>query len=360
MANGSPTSKLVLNRLGLSHVKVTRKPAPAMRADQTPGALRVRRPAASRRKGSSSSRTPCARSRRDVDFRLDIRGPMIDEDSRAFAAQLADAAGWRCARRDSAQESRDRTCRQLLAEFDVLLCPSMWFENGPTIALEADRRRHADHRQPRRQPRRDRRGRGQRTARHSRQRRTNGRPRSPARRPIRRDDRSVARRPAEAANDGRDRARLSGALRQRAVVARGIGMSDSPRDVLRRYWNDRYATYSLDESSCMGAGERFNRLLYRVKNEPSKKLFAAPVSSRRARSACLMRAADPRPSPVSTTASSRWQRIRASTSRAAPSSARRRSSRATSSTPMTLSRGVTRRDRDSTSSSGRAPAAPCR
>ena len=25
----------------------------------------------------------------------------------------------------------------LLAELDVLLCPSMWFENGPTIALEA-------------------------------------------------------------------------------------------------------------------------------------------------------------------------------------------------------------------------------
>ncbi len=25
----------------------------------------------------------------------------------------------------------------LLAELDVLLCPSIWFENGPTIALEA-------------------------------------------------------------------------------------------------------------------------------------------------------------------------------------------------------------------------------
>jgi glycosyltransferase involved in cell wall biosynthesis len=25
----------------------------------------------------------------------------------------------------------------LLADYDVLLCPSIWFENGPTIALEA-------------------------------------------------------------------------------------------------------------------------------------------------------------------------------------------------------------------------------
>jgi len=48
-------------------------------------------------------------------------------------------------------------------------------------------------------------------------------------------------------------------------------MSDSPRDVLRRYWNDRYATYSLDESSCMGAGEHFNRLLYKVKERAIRK-----------------------------------------------------------------------------------------
>jgi len=48
-------------------------------------------------------------------------------------------------------------------------------------------------------------------------------------------------------------------------------MSDSPRDVLRRYWNDRYATYSLDESSCIGAGEHFNRLLYQVKERAIRK-----------------------------------------------------------------------------------------
>jgi SAM-dependent methyltransferase len=42
-------------------------------------------------------------------------------------------------------------------------------------------------------------------------------------------------------------------------------VNDNARDVLRRYWNERYATFSLDESGCMGAGEPFNRLLYRIK-----------------------------------------------------------------------------------------------
>jgi SAM-dependent methyltransferase len=48
-------------------------------------------------------------------------------------------------------------------------------------------------------------------------------------------------------------------------------MSDSPRDVLRRYWNERYATFSIDESSCMGAGEQVNRLLYRIKERALRK-----------------------------------------------------------------------------------------
>jgi glycosyltransferase involved in cell wall biosynthesis len=72
----------------------------------------------------------------DIDFRLDIRGPMIDQDSRTFAAELqALLAG----------ESRvtfgpgipGADVPAVLAELDALLCPSMWFENGPTIALEA-------------------------------------------------------------------------------------------------------------------------------------------------------------------------------------------------------------------------------
>jgi glycosyltransferase involved in cell wall biosynthesis len=71
-----------------------------------------------------------------VPFRLEIRGPILDEPSRRFVAEL--------------QTILDSDMRvtfgpgvpgpdvpALLAGYDVLLCPSMWFENGPTIALEA-------------------------------------------------------------------------------------------------------------------------------------------------------------------------------------------------------------------------------
>ena len=74
---------------------------------------------------------------RDVEFRLDIRGPILDEPTRHFAAELqAMLAG------DPARELRPRRpgrggARRCSPSYDVLLCPSMWFENGPTIALEA-------------------------------------------------------------------------------------------------------------------------------------------------------------------------------------------------------------------------------
>jgi glycosyltransferase involved in cell wall biosynthesis len=71
-----------------------------------------------------------------VDFRLDIRGPMIDEDSRVFAAQLQ-ALVAEDARVTIGPGIPGPDVPALLAELDLLLCPSMWFENGPTIALES-------------------------------------------------------------------------------------------------------------------------------------------------------------------------------------------------------------------------------
>jgi glycosyltransferase involved in cell wall biosynthesis len=73
---------------------------------------------------------------REIDFRLDIRGPMIDEDSRTFAAELQMLlAGDPRVTLGSGILGPDVPAR--LAEFDLLLCPSMSFENGPTVALEA-------------------------------------------------------------------------------------------------------------------------------------------------------------------------------------------------------------------------------
>jgi glycosyltransferase involved in cell wall biosynthesis len=73
---------------------------------------------------------------REVDFRLDIRGPMLDEDSRTFAADLLmRLAGDPRVTFGPGIPGADVPAA--LSQLDVLLCPSMWFENGPTIALEA-------------------------------------------------------------------------------------------------------------------------------------------------------------------------------------------------------------------------------
>jgi glycosyltransferase involved in cell wall biosynthesis len=73
---------------------------------------------------------------RDVAFHLEIRGPMLDAQSRAFAGELqALLAGDPRVVFEPGVPSSD--VPQRLADLDVLLVPSMWFENGPTIALES-------------------------------------------------------------------------------------------------------------------------------------------------------------------------------------------------------------------------------
>jgi glycosyltransferase involved in cell wall biosynthesis len=135
VSNGAPAAKIVLNRLGVSHVRVAPKPGPEARPTRTPvrfgyvGRLHAT-------KGLVELARAVTAIPRDIQFRLDIRGPMLDEPTRRFAADL--------------QSMLDGDSRvafgpgvpgadvpALLADYDALLCPSMWFENGPTIALEA-------------------------------------------------------------------------------------------------------------------------------------------------------------------------------------------------------------------------------
>jgi glycosyltransferase involved in cell wall biosynthesis len=135
VANGSPASKLVLNRLGLSHINVTRKPAPGARPTKRPvrfGYVGRLHPS----KGLVELAHAVRAIPRGVDFRLDIRGPTIDEASRTFAAELQTRlAGDPRVTFGPGIPGADVPA--VLAELDALLCPSMWFENGPTIALEA-------------------------------------------------------------------------------------------------------------------------------------------------------------------------------------------------------------------------------
>jgi Glycosyltransferase len=135
VSNGSPAGKLALNRLGFSHTNVKRKPAPEIQPTATP----VRFLCLGRlypSKGLIALVRAAVAIPRDKAFRLDIRGPQIDAGSRGYAAELQALAG------DDPRVTigtgvPGQEVPALLAEYDVLLCPSIWFENGPTIALEA-------------------------------------------------------------------------------------------------------------------------------------------------------------------------------------------------------------------------------
>ena len=135
ISNGSPEEKLALNRLGLSYTNVAQKPPP----ERQPTAAPVRFLYLGRLH-STKGLIPLVRAAvaisRDIVFRLELRGPQTDAGSRAYAAELGALAG------DDPRVTigpgvPGLDVPALLAEHDVLLCPSIWFENGPTIAREA-------------------------------------------------------------------------------------------------------------------------------------------------------------------------------------------------------------------------------
>jgi trans-aconitate methyltransferase len=59
-------------------------------------------------------------------------------------------------------------------------------------------------------------------------------------------------------------------------------VTGAPREELRQHWDERYATFSLDEAGCLGAGAGLSRLLYRAKKQALRKaLHIAGFSSQR-------------------------------------------------------------------------------
>ncbi|MCU1385979.1 MAG: hypothetical protein JWL71_4676 [Acidobacteria bacterium] len=135
VADGSPASKLSVNRLGVSQSDVTRKPGPDQRPTRTPvhfgfaGRLHSA-------KGLIQIAHAVTAIPRDVEFRLDIRAPMLDAGARAMAADLRHILGGDPrVRFEPAVPSTE--IPRVLTALDALLSPSLWFENGPTIALEA-------------------------------------------------------------------------------------------------------------------------------------------------------------------------------------------------------------------------------
>lgn len=136
ITNGSPASKLVVNRLGLSQTRVAPKPGP----DERPTRRPVRFGYAGRLHASKGLVTLVDAVRKipaTVPFVLDVRGPSQSVEAREFLDQLRSRAdGDGRIRFEAGVPSAD--VPRVLSDLDVLLCPSIWFENGPTIALEAN------------------------------------------------------------------------------------------------------------------------------------------------------------------------------------------------------------------------------
>jgi glycosyltransferase involved in cell wall biosynthesis len=135
IADGAPADKIVVNRLGIGQNGIVRKPCP----DRAPTARPVRFGYLGRldpSKGLMELARAIRAIPRSIGFDLQVRGPQLDDATRRFVSDLTSMIGDdRRVRFEPAVPARD--VPKVLAELDVLLCPSIWFENGPTIALEA-------------------------------------------------------------------------------------------------------------------------------------------------------------------------------------------------------------------------------
>jgi glycosyltransferase involved in cell wall biosynthesis len=135
IADGAPADKIVVNRLGIGQTGIVRKPDP----DRAPTASPVRFGYLGRldsSKGLLELARAVRRVPQDVRFELQIRGPQLDDATRRFVGELKAIVGSDSrVRFEPGVAARD--VPRVLADLDVLLCPSIWFENGPTIALEA-------------------------------------------------------------------------------------------------------------------------------------------------------------------------------------------------------------------------------
>jgi glycosyltransferase involved in cell wall biosynthesis len=130
-ANGYPADRLRVNRLGIAGTETPKPSAPAVapvrfgfvgRLHTTKGLLEL---------AHAVKRLPI-----DLAFRLEIAGPANGADERALVRQIHGLldADPRVTIRGPYPTSE---VAAMLAGLDVLLCPSTWFENGPTVALEA-------------------------------------------------------------------------------------------------------------------------------------------------------------------------------------------------------------------------------
>lgn len=134
-SNGAPPGKLVLNRLGLSQERIERKPGP----DEQPTVRPVRIGYLGRYesvKGVQQFAEAIARLPRELALRFEFRGPVNSASERALLQEVKDVIG-SDERVQFAPAVATAEVPALLAGYDVLCCPSVCVEGGPTVAIEA-------------------------------------------------------------------------------------------------------------------------------------------------------------------------------------------------------------------------------
>lgn len=135
VANGAPKEKLFLNRLGLSQENVFRKPGPDERPTKSPVTVGYMGRFVAI-KGVYDLAKAIVSLPQDLPLEVEFRGAVNDEESRSVLRELQRILG---------DEKRVRFAPAVpvsevprtMAGYDVLCCPSVWFENGPTVANEA-------------------------------------------------------------------------------------------------------------------------------------------------------------------------------------------------------------------------------
>lgn len=134
-ANGAPRDKLVLNRLGLSCDNFTKKPGPEIAATKLPIKLGYLG-RFDQIKGVDDLAHAIASLPRDAAFLMEFRGPVNSDLERGVKDRL------RTITKDDprvifAPAVPQRSVQNVLKSYDVLCCPSVCLEGGPTVAIEA-------------------------------------------------------------------------------------------------------------------------------------------------------------------------------------------------------------------------------
>ena len=134
-ANGARRQKLLLNRLGISHEDIRKKVGPDVHPTQLPIKIGYlgRFDAI---KGVYVLAKAFAALPEDLEVSVEFRGPLAHTQSQIVAKELKEIVRYDPRVSFVSAESLD-SIPAIAASYDLLVCPSVCFEGGPTVALEA-------------------------------------------------------------------------------------------------------------------------------------------------------------------------------------------------------------------------------